>query len=187
MICSHFGGWELAGQLLITSGPQPKILMLEAEHEKIRNLLERSSSGYRMDIIPVRDDLSHVLEINKSLKQKEIIAVHGDRFMPGSQTIKLPFLGKQACFPLGPFALAVKLDVPVSFVFVNRKKGMKYHCVASRVYQKSDFDSSGDRRQTMATLAETYVQLLESHVRKHPEQWFNYYEFWETEEVYDNP
>ena len=36
------------------------------------------------------------------------------------------------------------------------------------------------RREQMERLAERYVAALEKNVKRFPEQWFNYYEFWGT-------
>ncbi len=48
---------------------------------------------------------------------KELVCIHGDRFRDGMRTLKNDFLGQEAQFPYGPFAIAAKFDVPKTFVY----------------------------------------------------------------------
>jgi predicted LPLAT superfamily acyltransferase len=184
MICAHFGGWELSGHLMEELGFRPKILMLQREHEKIKHLIEASSLQRKLDIIPIKDDLSHILRVTDALKNKKLIALHGDRFIQGIKTIRLPFLGKEADFPMGPFALAVQLNVPVSFVFTTREKGLQYRCSASPIHLPFASEHQSNRQERIRTLAIAYVKTLEDHVKKYPYQWFNYYDFWQKGDCY---
>ena len=177
LICAHFGGWELSGQLMEEVGFKPKILMLEAEHDKIKKVLEASPDRQKLDIIPVSDDFSHVLEVAKSLKNNELIAVHGDRFLQGTKTIRMSFLGKETDFPLGPFAMAVQLKVPVSFIFTTKEKRFRYRCFASPVHNASK-DNTKDKQQKIHDLAGSYINTLEEFVKQYPHQWFNFFDFW---------
>ncbi len=179
LICAHFGGWELSGHLMENIGFKPKILMLEAEHEKIKQVLEGSSNRRKLDIIPVKDDISHVLEVTRCLKNGDLVAIHGDRYLKGSRTIRLEFLGEKADFPLGPFAMAIKLDVPVSFIFTTKDKGFHYRCFASEVFLASEQELQLNQQQKIHHLANAYVRNLEEYVRKYPHQWFNYHDFWQ--------
>ena len=64
--------------------------------------------------------------------------MHADRFLEGNKTLTANFLGEQARFPMGPFLLASKFKVPVSFVFAVKESNLHYHFFASadkRLYQ----------------------------------------------------
>ncbi len=179
LISSHLGGWEISGYFLEQFDLKPKILMLEAEHEAVKSFLENISTLSKPDIIPLKNDLSHVIRITKALKNNQIVALQGDRFLPGSRTMELEFLGKPAKFPVGPFALAVKLDVPVSFVFSTREKGREYRCIASPLVQASEAPQGKNRDEKVRYLATQYVKRLEEFTTRYPDQWFNYYDFWQ--------
>ena len=182
LICAHFGGWELSGQLMEELGFKPKILMLEAEHKKIKQVIDASPSSKKLDIIPVKDDYTHILRVAKSLKKKELIAIHGDRFLQGTKTIRLPFLGEETEFPLGPFAMAVQLKVPVSFIFTTKEKGFNYRYFASPVHYPSEKDIQADKQQQIGDLAVSYINTFEEFVKKYSHQWFNFYDFWQKGE-----
>jgi predicted LPLAT superfamily acyltransferase len=100
---------------------------------------------------------------------KEIVCIHGDRYREGMRTLSHPFLGHEAQFPFGPFGIASKFDVPKCFVFGVRKGKNGYAFSASPpIFGK----------QRPESLLAAFVTELQSMVRKHPEQWFNFYDFW---------
>ncbi len=176
---AHLGNWEIAGQLLERIDTKVHILMLEAEHEKIKGLLDNVMTKKSMDVIAIKDDFSHLLAIKEALQRNEIVAMHGDRFMPGSKTIDCPFMGYQATFPNGPFYLAVKFNKPVTFVSAVKESKTHYHFYATPPVVMPKATSIKARNELPAQLLELYVKELENTLKKYPEQWFNYYYFWD--------
>ena len=183
IISAHFGNWEIAGHLLDRIKTPVHIVMLEAEHENIKALLDTVMTEKKMSIIPIKDDMSHLFKIKDALKNNEIVALHGDRFLPGSKTITCNFLGKKAEFPTGPFYIALKYNKPVTYVSAVKETNTHYHLFST---PPMDYlaDHGGnvrnlkDRDQKLKIMLSDYIKELELLVRKHPEQWFNYYYFW---------
>ncbi len=171
LLSAHVGNWETAGNLLkrrITS--RINVVMVDAEAEKIKKAMENQTGGSHFNIIAIKDDLSHVIKINNALKNNELIAMHADRYTGQTKTIALDFLGKKAKFPYGPFVIASKFNAPVSFVFAVKEK--KFH------YALSATKPIIDKLQP-EQFAKLFVAELEQKVKAHPEQWFNYYNFFE--------
>ena len=169
LLSAHLGNWETAGNLLkgrIT--PTINIVMLDAEVEKIKQFMDQSTGGSRFQIIPIKDDLSHVIKISNALKNNEFVAIHADRFLEGAKFIDLDFLGQRARFPLGPFIIASKFDSPVTFVFAAKDDKFHYHLSATEPITV---------RLKPEQIAEKYVKELESKVKVYPEQWFNHYNY----------
>lgn len=169
LLSAHVGNWETAGNLLkgrIT--PKVNILMLDAEVESIKSMMQSKTGGSHFSIIPIKDDLSHIFELTKALQRNELVAMHADRYVEGMRFLELPFFNRMARFPYGPFALAVKLKVPVTFVFAVKSDTFNYHLSATRPL--TEINSPKE-------LAQLYIQELEKQVRSHPEQWFNYFPF----------
>lgn len=170
LLSAHLGNWDTAGNLLkkrVTS--KINVVMLDEEVEGVKNFLENTTGGSRFNIIPIKNDLSHIILINNALSNNEFVAIHADRFLEGAKYIEMDFLGRKAKFPLGPFIIASKFNAPVSFVFAV-KKG-KYH------YELSSTQPI-DERLKQEKFAESYVYELEKKVKATPEQWFNYFDFY---------
>jgi predicted LPLAT superfamily acyltransferase len=177
LVSAHLGNFEMAGQMLERLGSKVNIIMLDAEHQHIKNYLN-SVTRKSFHVIAVREDNSHVYEINKALENKEILCLHGDRFVQGSKTLKCGFLGEPASFPSGPFYLAMKYGVPVSFVFAMKEGRSHYHFYASPPRYYLQQTSPAKRDEMLRTIIGDYINEMENKLRQYPSQWFNYYDFW---------
>jgi predicted LPLAT superfamily acyltransferase len=181
LISAHIGNFEMAGNMLERLKTKVNIIMFEAEHKNIKNYLD-SVTRRKFNVIAIKEDNSHVYEINKAFHEKQLVCIHGDRFIKGSKTMSVEFLGEKANFPTGPFYLAMKFNVPVSFVFAMKDSASHYHFYATspRLYQQQGLQQKRD--QTIQTIIKDYIYVLERTIRKYPSQWFNYYNFWKADE-----
>lgn len=169
LISAHVGNWENAGNLLgerITS--KINVVMLDAEVEKIKGYIAQNTEVDNFSVIPIKEDMSHLVLIHSALKRNEFIAVHADRIIDGQKYYRLPFFNGFAQFPAGPFILACKFKVPVTFVF-----GLK---TATFTYGLSATELMDDLLPE--DLALKFVHRLEEVVRSAPDQWFNFFDFY---------
>lgn len=169
-ISAHLGNWENAGHLIGERITQDiHVLMLDAEVEKIKHYLEKETESSKFKLIPLKEDMSHLITIHQALKRNELIALHADRVMEQGKTFLLPFLNGKAHFPAGPFIMAYKFKVPVTFVFAIKKGGFHYALSATDPIWNADSPEH---------LARLYVKRLEEMVHEAPDQWFNFYEYY---------
>jgi len=179
MISAHIGNWEMAGKKSDRIKKTMSLVMLDAEHERIKHYLDSVMKERNFRIIPLKDDLSHLITIRQALDRGELIAIHGDRFMEGMKTLTAKFLGRDARFPEGPFYLALRMNAPISFAFAMKEGSSHYHFYATppKIYKIPE----GKRisREHLIPVLHDYIQALENMLKKYPEQWFNYYDFWE--------
>ncbi|HTN45507.1 MAG TPA: hypothetical protein VL098_04110 [Flavipsychrobacter sp.] len=175
LLSAHLGNWEAAGHMLKRVNARINIVMYDGEEQQMKDYMEQFESKRSFHVILIKDDLSHIYEMSAALARNELICLHGDRFRPGNRTITHSFLGKDANFPAGPFILASKLRAPVSFVFAFKEGNFDYHYYSfpARVYE-------GRGKEGMENMLQEYVATLETMIQKYPEQWFNYFDFWNT-------
>jgi predicted LPLAT superfamily acyltransferase len=178
LINAHIGSWEMAGQLLEMHGDKIYVVMLDAEHEKIKNYVSEVTGGNKIEIIPIKNDGSHIIKIDEVLKDKGIIAMHGDRFMDSANFEEFDFLGKKAKFPTGPFHLAAKYSVPFTFATAFKEKKLHYHFFAAKAQYVKYPGNIAERKIEIKKSMQNYVSQLEETIKKYPIQWFNYYNFW---------
>jgi predicted LPLAT superfamily acyltransferase len=179
LVSAHLGNWEIAGHLLKKLDYPVNLVMFDAEHERVKKYLsEVMKERKNMKIIVVRNDMSHIYEINNAIANKEILCVHGDRFVEGSKPVSVSLLGEDAYFPTGPFFLAARYGLPITYVFAMKDNARHYHFYSTppKVYsfeRRNSKDQSGIKQ-----MVEDYVVEFEKILRKYPYQWFNYYDFW---------
>ena len=175
LLSGHLGNWEAAGHLLKRLNTRINVVMYDGEDEEIKKYVNKVTGNKSFNIIFVREDLSHIYEITEVLNNNEIVCIHADRFLPANKTVTVNFFNQPARFPEGPFLLALRLKVPVVYVYAFKETSSHYHFFSTEL---KNFDrKNGD---TVISVADNYASHLEMMTRKYPEQWFNYYDFWKA-------
>ena len=171
LISAHIGNFEIAEHFLadIDVNFQISLVTTDLEHSAIKNYLESVTKKPTVKFIIIKDDLSHIFEINAALANNELICFTGDRYFKGTKSLSEKILGKETNFPAGPFLIASRLKVPVVFVYVMKEPNLHYHLYAREATVKHR-DEKG--------LLKEYVRSVETILAKYPLQWFNYFDFW---------
>lgn len=174
LISAHLGNFEVADRFLDAIDLHCKINLVtsDLEHSAIKNYLESVTQTASTNYIIIREDLSHIFEINNALSKNELICLTGDRYFEGNKCLETNLLGAPALFPSGPFLIASKMKVPIVFVYVMKEKGLHYHFYARLAGQVSSRDPQA--------LLEKYTESVSSMVKKYPYQWFNFFQFWKS-------
>ncbi len=181
LVNAHIGSWEVAGQLLDRYGGKIYVVMFDEEHRKIKDYLSSVEEENKIEIIPLKEDGSHMLKITEVLNNKGIIVMHGDRYTEGVDTFEHDFLGKKAKFPSGPFHLAAKFGVPISFAAAFRERKKHYHFYAVKPIYIEYPGNIKKRKEEIYNKSKLYIKELEKMINKYPLQWFNYYNFWKED------
>lgn len=176
ILSAHVGNYELAGFSLVATKKRFNALAFGEEAEAIMENRERLFAGTNINIIPVKDDLSHLFALNNALDNGESVSFPSDRLLGNQRTVTCEFLGALAHFPMGPFALAAQRDLPVLTVNVMKESVKRYRVYVNRLQKEGT-----TRGERINAYVRQYVEHLEEVLRKYPEQWFNYYEFWGDE------
>lgn len=172
LISAHVGNWEIAGNLINERITQKiNIVMLDAEVASIKDFLDEKTGGASYNIIPIKDDMSHLILIHKALKRKELIAMHADRISDGQVNMDLDFFDRKTKFPSGPFILSEKFKVPTTFVFAVKSSDFHYSLTAT-----DPFEIGLKRKE----IGQMYATALQEKVKEYPEQWFNFYQYYES-------
>ncbi len=171
MIGAHVGSWEAGARFFGDYARRINIVLYDAEHAQIKKALEDNSSRAGYKVIAVGGDgLDSVLRIKRALDAGEYVCFQGDRYIGEdgtTGTTEAVFMGRPARFPRGPFLVAAKMGVPVVFYYSMRERARRYR-----------FHFVEATAKTERGLLEEYLRATENIVRRYPEQWFNFYKFW---------
>lgn len=176
LLSAHIGNWEAAGHLLERLETNINIVMFDGEHQQIKDYMDKVTGGRNANIIVIKNDLSHIYAINEAFAKNELVCMHADRFVDGNKTFAINLLGENARFPAGPFVLATQFKVPVSFVFAMKESASHYHFFATPPHTYT----GADKKAGMITMAQDFASSMEDMLKRYPEQWYNYYDFWEA-------
>lgn len=172
LISAHIGNFEIAEHFFgeIDVEFQINLVTTDLEHSAIKNYLEKITKKSSVKFIIIKDDLSHVFEINAALARNELVCFTGDRYFEGGKFLTEKLLGEEAKFPAGPFIIASRLKVPVVFVYVMKEPNLHYH-----LYTREAIVKHRDEK----ILLKAYTENLEMMLKEYPLQWFNYFDFWD--------
>lgn len=169
LISGHIGNWELAAQEFDKFEAQIHIVMYDEEHQALKEKMQAMYGEIPYQIIAIKDSFSHIYAIHEALEAGGLICLHGDRFRKEARSMEGLFLGKKALFPQGPFVVAEKFKVPVVFVFGALERDFHYGLSCTPPL-------TGLSKEVYF---EKYLEVFQEKVKKHPNQWYNFYTFWE--------
>jgi predicted LPLAT superfamily acyltransferase len=176
LLSAHIGNWEIAGHLLKRLNTTINIVMYDGEQQQIKAYLQQVTGARNTQLILIKEDLSHIFAISEALGKNELVCIHADRFMEGNKTLRTSFLQSAANFPAGPFILASRFNVPVSFVFACKENSRQYHFFASEPARVDELPKT----EKMQYYLQAFAKEMELKTKRYPEQWFNYYDFWQS-------
>jgi predicted LPLAT superfamily acyltransferase len=181
LLSAHIGNWEIAGNLLDDFFNTPiNIVMLDNEHQRIKEVFQVSEKKRCFKIIPItQNGLDIVIPVKTVLNSNEIVCFHGDRVTDSG--ITLPFFQEPADFPSGPFYISAITGAPI--IPVTTIKNRKNH-YTFQAYDPIAFkDLTRENRDNhILDAMKLYISILEGIVKKHPYQWFNFFDIWINQE-----
>lgn len=173
-LSSHIGNYEMVGYSLTSSNKRINGLFYGGESEVMMDFRRKILSMHNIGLIEVNGSMEHIFQMNAAIDRGEIVSMTGDRMLGSPKSFRCSFMGADANFPMGPFALAVQKDVPIVAVFCMRGKWGVYNVYVCKITSLSELTP----RAAMQDMAQKFAAELESIVRLYPTQWFNYYDFW---------
>jgi len=167
-LTAHVGNWELAGRLLARNAARPThVVVAEEEMQNIERWVRRDGDGVRF---VSRTAPTVSLGLVAALRRGEVVAVQGDRALGTRGDTLVPFFGHPAPFPRGPFVLARALRVPLVPAFCMLGPDHRYVVTMPEPLMVA----AGAEEDALRS----WVALLEDTVRRHPTQWFNFFDIW---------
>jgi predicted LPLAT superfamily acyltransferase len=176
-LSSHVGNYEIAGYTLTEEKKPLNALVFYGEKASVMNNRTRLFTGKNIKMIPIRPDMGHLFEIEQALQNGEIVSIPADRILGSQKKLQIPFLGKKADFPYGPFSIATMRGLNVLAVHVIKKNSQTYKIIVTPL----QYNREASRQEQIKKLAGKYVAELERLVRLYPTQWYNFHEFWKLQ------
>lgn len=173
-LSSHIGNYEIAGYTLVSE--RKTINAVVYANEKATVMENRNNMFVKTNIkmITLKEDMSHLFEIDEAVCGGDIVSFPTDRFMGQAKCVECDFLGRPAKFPQGPFSVAAMRGLDVLAVNVMKTGAKKYHIYVTPLH----YDKQQPRKEQIRQLSQAYVAELEKRVLQYPTQWYNFFDFW---------
>ncbi|MDR1791899.1 MAG: hypothetical protein LBR36_00430 [Bacteroidales bacterium] len=176
---AHVGNFEIAALCLQIENKNISSVVYANEATILQQKRKKTYLNLHLNLIEIQEDMSHLIEIKKTLEAGNIISISCDRLVGSYKKFTFDFLGKKADFPSGIFYMSNLLNINMLSVFVMKGKSLHYHVYIEPLQQNN---TQGNNEDKAKYLAQQYVGFLEKMLKKYPRQWFNYYNFWQENE-----
>lgn len=179
---AHMGSFEIARAIgRQQPGLKVAMVMYKDNARKLNAALAAINPAAQQEIIPL-GQIDSMLRVQASLDAGGALGILSDRTLSGDPTLRLPFLGADAEFPLGPMRLAAILKRPVVFLSGLYLGGNRYALHFERLADFSHVER-GEREAAMHAAVGAYAACLERHCRAAPYNWFNFFDFWRPKDA----
>ena len=180
---SHLGSFD-ALRVLAATRPdvQVRVVLDKGHNPAMTQLLDALNPELARTVIDAgQDGPSIVLAIKQATDAGALVALLVDRARPGEPSLPAPLLGARAPFPVAPWLIAGALKVPVVLAFGLYRGGNRYD-LDFEVFSEGLSITRHNRGSQLADLVARYAQRLEHHARRAPFNWFNFYDFWQSDD-----
>jgi len=192
---AHLGNMEVC-RAIFSHGENKKPLNVITYNEhtpSFNNFLKKVNAESAINFIHINNfGPDDTIKLKQKIEDGEAVVIFADRTSvnnPNSVNFA-PFLGEEAPFAIGPFALATIMDCPVFTIFCLNEKG-RYRTYIEKLADPVKVKRK-ERQQYFNDLTERFAKRLEKHVLLAPYQWYNFFNFWKTvdkpsEQSLENP
>jgi len=181
LLSAHLGNWELGAFVLGTLGYPINAVVLTHRNVKINDFFKDQRSIGKLKSIEFGASLRCCY---KALEANELLALLGDRDF-SSNGLSVTFCGKPAIIPKGPAALSYRTGAAIVPGFIVRNSDDTF----TFTFEKPILpEILGDKDSAIKIIMERYLPVMESYVKRYPEQWYVFKNFWNPshEELHTN-
>ena len=142
-------------------------------------MMERNKllSKHNIKIVPTRDDMSHIFDLNNALSEGNIVTMPADRIVGSQKSVEVTLLGGKAQLPMGPFLIPTMRDLDVISVNVMKTSPKGYTIYITPL----PYDKAAPRQKKINQLADSYTEQIDKMLKRYPTQWYNFFDFWKDE------
>lgn len=163
---AHLGCFPLIGRKFASEGfPFSYVIRFPSE-VWATGYLKRLGKRVRVKFISAKPQLRCIGRCLKALRKNEIVCLLGDQY--AGEGVKVHFFGHPAPTAAGPVVLSLRTGARIVPMFIIRRADNKY-CL--RIEPPFALEVTGDRERDARENMTRLTGLIESYVRRYPDQW----------------
>jgi phosphatidylinositol dimannoside acyltransferase len=165
LLTAHMGSFEAGLAALPIAEKRVHVVFKRDRLEGFERLRKTLREQLNVIEAPIDDGWAVWMRLREALLNDEVVAVQGDRIMPGQKGLRVPLLNGTIELPTGPFKLALSADSPVIPIFSVRNPDGTVRILIREPIQVS---SAGDG---IETAVRCFATSLAKQLADYPEQW----------------
>ena len=178
VLTAHVGAWQVGIAGLDQFDRPVNVVQLHNPADQGKHYFQHGR-GRPFKIIDSADPVGSMVEAAAALRRGEVVCLMGDRMhstRQSGQGIEVAFMGGNIRIPASGYALASITGAELLMLFTVREKGV------SRVFkaERLSVPAGLPRRDVdvFQPYAQQFAAAMETVVKRHPYQFFNFYDMW---------
>lgn len=178
VLTAHVGAWQVGIAGLDQFDRPVNVVQLHNPEDQGKHYFQHGR-GRPFKIIDSADPVGSMVEAAAALRRGEVVCVMGDRMhgtRQSGQGVDVAFVGGNIRIPASGYALASITGAELIMLFTVREKGV------TRVFKAERLSvPAGLPRRDVAVFqpyAQQFAAAMEAVVKRHPYQFFNFYDMW---------
>ena len=174
ILAAHLGNWELTGLVFRIKDYPGQTIGKKIYFHKYDAWLNRLRRAQDINVIYRDESPRKMLRV---LKDNKILGIVADQDVDSVEGVFVNFFGIPAYTPIGPVALAKVTGASIIPVFVARE-GSQHRFIIEKPVELVD---TGNKDADMITNTQRWSDVVESYIRRYPEQWVWMHRRWKTQ------
>ena len=175
IVSPHIGGWDVGCRSLELRGFDFSVVAQPETDPTVDAFRRRSRYGGADRTIEAGSTMESFFRVRGELERGGLIVMLGDRARPGD-AVPVSFFGRSASFPRSPAAISHLTGAPiVPAAFVRAADGLFRGLSSEPLFPEEGRTDP----EALQAATQRLALAFEEFVRAYPEQWFNFYPFWE--------
>ncbi|MFI3331369.1 MAG: lysophospholipid acyltransferase family protein [Rikenellaceae bacterium] len=164
---AHYGSWEYTSTYCFFDDTHNLAAIYRPLHSKVFDRFFKTfRTQYGANVVPMAEIIRFVISNKRDPKSSNVVlAMIADQVpMRKSHPVQIQFLGQDTLFFSGVEKMALKFNMPVYFLHIEKPGRAKY------IY-RFDMIYDGEEQVQEHEITRRYAQKLEEMVRQRPELW----------------
>ena len=174
VMTSHFGNWELTGVGFSLRYWPFNIVVRPLDNPLLDRLIDKMRCQTGNRTIPKRGSVRQVLRL---LRQGETVALLIDQNTDWYDAVFVPFFNELAGTNKALAVLALRTGLPVLPAYNVRRPDGRYELI---IEPEIPIVRTGDTTMDIEENTARFNRVIETYVRRNPEQWFWVHRRWKT-------
>jgi KDO2-lipid IV(A) lauroyltransferase len=174
VLASHFGNWEMMALAFSLRYHPANLVVRPLDNPILDTLINGIRTRGGNQLITKKGSVRSVLRL---LGQGEVVVLLIDQNLAWYDGVFVPFFKEIACTNKALAVLALRTGAPVISVYNVRQPDGSYRVVFE---PEVELVKSGDTTRDIEDNTANFNRVIESYVRRYPEQWFWVHQRWKT-------
>lgn len=180
LVGAHIGSFESLRSLGRRRQVTVNLVMFEQNANHIARVSRAINPGLEQDVIALGTPDS-MLRVIEQLDKGAWVGMLADRAISEGGMVAAPFLGATALFPAAPLRVAALTGRAVILMVGLYRGGNRYDLHFETLIESPSLPRA-DRDQIIEQWIRLYASRLEHYCRAAPYNWFNFYDFWASDD-----